>query len=67
MYELWAKSIDLAAVKVDTVSDPDHPNIPKLTVHSIKQARTSVAMLKIIQLTVSRNACVNCLRLILRT
>ena len=36
--------------KVDTVSDPDHPNIPKLTVHSIKQARTSVAMLKIIQL-----------------
>ena len=32
------------------MSDPDHPNIPKLTVHSIKQARTSVAMLKIIQL-----------------
>ena len=50
MYEPWAKSIDLAAVKVDTVSDPDHPNIPKLTVHSTKQARTGVAMLKIIQL-----------------
>jgi len=50
MYEPWVKTIDLAAVDVDTVSDPDHPNVPKLTVHSTKLARTGVAMVKIIQL-----------------
>ena len=44
------KSIDLAAVKVDTALDPDHPNIPKLTSHSTKQGRTGIAMIKIIQL-----------------
>ena len=50
MYEPWAKSINLATVEVDTSSNPDHPNIPKLTVHSTKQARTGVAMLWIVQL-----------------
>lgn len=50
MYEPWVKSIDLATVEVDTVSDPDYPNIPKLTKHSTKQGRTGVAMVKIIQL-----------------
>ena len=49
MYEPWAKSINLAAAEVDTTSDPDHPNIPKLTIHSTKQAHTGVAMLKIVQ------------------
>ncbi|KAH9011631.1 II DNA helicase [Lactarius pseudohatsudake] len=49
MYEPWVKSIDPAAVEVDTASDPDHPNVPKLTVHSTKQARTGIAMIKIIQ------------------
>ena len=49
MYEPWVKSIDLTAVEVDTSSDPDHPNIPKLTIHSSKQGRTGVAMIKIIQ------------------
>ena len=51
MYEPWAKTIDLSAVDFDTVSDPDHPNVPKLTTHSTKQARTGVAMVKIIQQT----------------
>jgi hypothetical protein len=50
MYEPWVKSIDLAAVEGDTASDPDHPNVPKLTAQSTKQARTGVAMIKIIQL-----------------
>lgn len=50
MYEPWVKSIDLATIEVDTSSDPDHPNIPKLTKHSTKQGRTGVAMIKIVQL-----------------
>ena len=50
MYEPWVRSIDLSTVEVDTVSDPDHPNVPKLTNQSTKQARTGVAMIKIIQL-----------------
>lgn len=49
MYEPWVKSINLAAVEVDTATDPDHPNIPKLTTHSTKQGRTGVAMIKIVQ------------------
>ena len=50
MYEPWVKSIDLSTIEVDTVSDPDHPNVPKLTNQSMKQARTGVAIIKIIQL-----------------
>ncbi|KAH9014989.1 II DNA helicase [Lactarius pseudohatsudake] len=49
MYEPWVKTIDLKAVIVETASDPDHPNVPKLTKHSTKQARTGVAMIKVIQ------------------
>ncbi|KAH9022119.1 hypothetical protein EDB85DRAFT_1895384 [Lactarius pseudohatsudake] len=49
MYKPWVKSIDPATVEVDTASDLDHPNVPKLTVHSTKQARTGIAMIKIIQ------------------
>ena len=50
MYEPWVKLIDLAAIEVDTASDPDHPTIPKLTTRSTKQGRTGIAMIKIIQL-----------------
>ncbi|KAH9070706.1 hypothetical protein EDB83DRAFT_2517848 [Lactarius deliciosus] len=49
MYEPWVKTIDLKAIIVETASDPDHPNVPKLTKHSTKQARTGVAMIKVIQ------------------
>ncbi|KAI9436004.1 hypothetical protein H4582DRAFT_2079138 [Lactarius indigo] len=49
MYEPWVKTIDLKAVSVETVSDPDHPNVSKLTTHSTKQARTGIAMIKVIQ------------------
>ena len=49
MYEPWVKSIDLAAVEVDTVSDPDHPTVLKLTAHSTKQERSGIAMVKTIQ------------------
>ena len=51
MYEPWVKTIDLGAVRVEAASDPDHPNVLKLTTHSTNQARTGVAMLKIIQQT----------------
>jgi hypothetical protein len=51
MYEPWVKMIDLGAVRVEAASDPDYPNVAKLTTHSTKQARTGVAMLKIIQQT----------------
>ncbi len=56
MYKPWVKTIDLATAKleVDTVSDLDHPNFPKLAPHSTKQARTSIAMIKITQ---SENEC----------
>ncbi|KAI9442063.1 P-loop containing nucleoside triphosphate hydrolase protein [Lactarius psammicola] len=50
MYEPWVMTIDLSTVGVDTVSDPDHPNIHKLTPHSTKQARTGVTIIKIVQL-----------------
>ncbi|KAF8272466.1 hypothetical protein EI94DRAFT_1796088 [Lactarius quietus] len=50
MYEPWVKSIDLAAVEVDTVSDPDHPTVPQLTDNLTKQERSGVAMIKTIQL-----------------
>ncbi|KAF8274042.1 P-loop containing nucleoside triphosphate hydrolase protein [Lactarius quietus] len=49
MYESWVTSIDLTAVKVDTVSDPDHPTVPKLSDHSTKKERTGIAMIKIVQ------------------
>jgi len=51
MYEPWVKTIDLEAVRVETASDPDHPNIPELRIDSTKQARTGVAMIKITQQT----------------
>jgi ERCC4-related helicase len=51
MYEPWVKTIDIETVRVETVSDPDHPNVPKLTIHSTKQARTGVAMIKVVQKT----------------
>jgi hypothetical protein len=50
MYKPWVKTIDLAAVEVDAALDPDHPNVPKLTIHSTKKAQTGITMLKIIQL-----------------
>jgi hypothetical protein len=50
MYEPWVKKIDYSTVKAKAVSDPDHPNVPKLAQHSTKQARTGVAMVKIVQL-----------------
>lgn len=50
MYESWVKSIDLTAIEVDTVSDPDHPTVPKLSVHPTKKERSGIAMIKIIQL-----------------
>ena len=50
MYEPWVKSIDLASIEVDTISDPDHPTVPKLTDRSTKRERSGIAMIKIIQL-----------------
>jgi len=41
-------NIDLSAIKFD-VTDPDHPNVEKLGKNSTKQARTGIAMIKIIQ------------------
>jgi hypothetical protein len=49
MYEPWVKDIDLTAPNVNCISDPDHPNTQKLTIHSKKRDRTGVAMLSIIQ------------------
>ena len=51
MYEPWVKTTDLGAVRVEAVSDPDHPNVSKLTTDSTKHARTGVAILKINQQT----------------
>ncbi|KAH9058861.1 hypothetical protein EDB87DRAFT_849740 [Lactarius vividus] len=51
MYEPWVKMINLEAVRVETASDPDHPNVPTLTIDSTKQARTGIAMIKTIQKT----------------
>ena len=42
-------SIDLTTIEVDTISDPDHPTVPKLSDHPTKKERTGVAMIKIIQ------------------
>ncbi|KAN0135294.1 hypothetical protein V8E53_006859 [Lactarius tabidus] len=50
MYEPWVKTIDLAAVEVDTASDPDHPTVPKLTDRLKKKEHSRVTMIKIIQL-----------------
>ncbi len=49
MYEPWAQKIDLSAVNIDTLSDPDYPNIMSLSTHSKKRDRTGVAMLVVIQ------------------
>ncbi|KAF8968077.1 hypothetical protein BDZ97DRAFT_1800730 [Flammula alnicola] len=51
MYETWAMFLDLNTVNVDLESDPDHPNVTKLAIHSTKKDRTGVGMLTIIQRT----------------
>jgi hypothetical protein len=43
-------NIDLSTIKF-TVTDPDHPNIENLGKYSTKQARTGIAMIKIVQST----------------
>ena len=48
MYEPWVKDIDLSAIKFP-YTDPDHPNVEKLGKNSTKQARTGIAMTKIVQ------------------
>ena len=40
--------IDLSTIKF-TFTDPDHPNVEKLGKNSTKQARTGIAMIKIVQ------------------
>lgn len=49
MYESWAITIDLDNSAIDFTSDPDHPNVTKLSIHSTKQQRTGGAILTIIQ------------------
>jgi hypothetical protein len=41
-------NIDLSTIQF-TITDPDHPNVEKLGKNSTKQARTGIAMVKIIQ------------------
>ena len=41
-------NIDLSTIKF-TITDPDHPNTGTLDKHSTKQARTGIAMIKIVQ------------------
>jgi len=48
MYEPWVKTIDLSAIDFN-ITDPDHPNIAKLTKFSMKQAQTGIAMIQITQ------------------
>jgi hypothetical protein len=48
MYESWVKNIDLSTIQF-TATDPDHPNVEKLGKNSTKQARTGIAMIKIVQ------------------
>lgn len=43
------KKIDCSAVDVDTLTDPDHPIVSKLSVHSTKQDCTGIGMIMIIQ------------------
>ena len=49
MYEPWVKDIDLTFPSINCTSDPDHPNVQKLTIHSKKRDRTGVAMVMIVQ------------------
>lgn len=49
MYESWAITIDLDNSAIDFTSDPNHPNVTKLSIHSMKQQRTGGAILTIIQ------------------
>jgi hypothetical protein len=48
MYEPWVMNIDLSTIKF-AFTDPDHPNVEKLGKNSTKQARTGIAMIKIVQ------------------
>lgn len=41
-------TIDLSAIDF-VVTDPDQPNVAKLTKSSTKQARTGIAMIRIVQ------------------
>ena len=50
MYEPWVKLIDLSTIEANMVSNPDHPNIPKLTKYSTKEEHTGIAMIQIVQL-----------------
>ncbi|CAA7268576.1 unnamed protein product [Cyclocybe aegerita] len=50
MYEPWVDLIDLSEINFDVDSDPDHPNVIKLSPQSKKRERLGVAMIKIIQL-----------------
>jgi len=53
MYEPWVMTIDLSTIDFP-ITDPDHPNVEKLTKFSTKQARTGIAMTRITQ---SRKEC----------
>lgn len=56
MTESWVKDIDLSALDfTPSESDPDHPNVAKLSKTSNKKDRTGIAMIKILQ-------CEDCLR-----
>jgi hypothetical protein len=48
MYEPWVMDIDLSTINF-TFTDPDHPNVEKLGKNSTKQARTGIAMIRIVQ------------------
>ena len=48
MYEPWVMDIDLSTINFN-FTDPDHPNVEKLGKNSTKQARTGIAMIKIVQ------------------
>lgn len=57
MYEPWVNEIDLTEIDFHVDSDPDHPITRELPLHSTKQARLGLAMIKFIQFEV-------CLRLL---
>lgn len=50
MYEPWLSKIDLSTISF-SISDPDHPNVEQLCKNSTKQARTGIAIIKILQST----------------
>ena len=54
MYEPWVLDIDLSTIEENS-SDPDFPNVGKLTKYSTKSAWTGVAMIHVIQ---SKELCI---------